>query len=221
MALLSPEPIVLSYPFTGRWLTRNSPARRIPSHGTHLMGTTYAIDFIGVDGRGRSAPWSWRAALGTERPERFAGFGRPILAPCAGTVVVAHDGESDHEARRSQLTLASYAVTQAGRARQGPAAIAGNHVVVAMGDGGPPFVLLAHLRRGTVAVRVGDPVRGGDVVGACGNSGNSTQPHVHVQITDSIDWERARGLPLRFRAAAGGRPRLPRESEIVDVGLEP
>lgn len=220
MALLSPEPIVLSYPFTGRWLTRNSPARRIPSHGTHLMGTTYAIDFVGVDGRGRSAPWSWRAMLATERPERFAGFGRPILAPCAGTVVVAHDGEPDHEARRSQLTLASYAITQAERVRRGPAAIAGNHVVVALGGDGP-FVLLAHLRQGTVAVKVGEPVRAGDVVGACGNSGNSTQPHVHVQATDSIDWERTRGLPLRFRAAAGDRPRLPRESEIVDVVVEP
>lgn len=219
MALLSPEPIVLSYPFTGRWLTRNSPARRIPSHGTHLMGTTYAIDFIGVDERGRSAPWSWRAALATERPERFAGFGRPILAPGAGTVVVAYDGEADHEARRSQLTLARYALTQAARVRRGPAAIAGNHVVVALGDEGP-FVLLAHLRRGTVAVRLGDRVRVGDVVGACGNSGNSTQPHVHVQITDSVDWDRARGLPLRFRAFEGDQPRLPRESQVVDVVVE-
>jgi len=221
MALLSPEPIVLSYPFTGRWLARNSPARRIPSHGTHLMGTTYAIDFIGVDERGRPAPWSWRAALATERPEHFAGFGRPIVAPCTGTVVIAHDGEPDHEARRSQPALASYALTQAERVRRGPAAIAGNHVVVAMGDDGPPFVLLAHLRQGTVAVRVGDRVRRGDVVGACGNSGNSTQPHVHVQVTDSIDWERARGLPLRFRAVDDGRPRLPRESEVVDVAVEP
>lgn len=216
MALLSPDPIVLAYPFTGRWLARNSPARRIPSHGTHLMGTTYAIDFIGVDERGRSAPRSWRAALATERPERFVGFGRPILAPCACTVVIAHDGEPDHEARRSQLTLASYALTQAERVRRGPAAIAGNHVVVALGGDGP-FVLLAHLLRGSVAVRPGDRVRAGDVVGACGNSGNSTEPHVHVQVTDSIDWDRARGLPLRFRAVDGGRPRLPRESEIVTV----
>src|SRR5690606_23743425 len=90
------RPLVLDYPFTGRWLTRNSPARRVPSHGTHLMGTTYAIDFIPVDDHGRSAPWSWRAAVATEPPEAFVGFGRPVLAPCAGRVVVAHDGEPDH-----------------------------------------------------------------------------------------------------------------------------
>lgn len=206
----------LRYPFTGRWSTRNSPARRVPSHGTHLMGTTYAIDFIGVDRRGRSAPWSWRAALSTEDPERFVGFGRPILAPCTGRVVVAHDGEADHEARRSQPALLPYAVTQARRVRQGAPAIAGNHVVLAIGGGGP-FILLAHLRCRSIRVAVGAQVGEGDVLGECGNSGNSTQPHVHVQATDSVDWDRARGLPVRFRRFRGDDPRLPEESEVVDV----
>ena len=52
----SPQgPALLALPFTGRWIARNSPARRIPSHGTDLLGERYAIDFIGVDERGRSA----------------------------------------------------------------------------------------------------------------------------------------------------------------------
>ncbi len=207
-------PVVLAYPFRGRWLARNSPARRVPSHGTHLMGTTYAIDFIAVDARGRSAPWSWRAAVGTEAPEGFVGFGAAVLAPCSGRVVVAHDGEPDHEARRSQLTLIPYALGQAGRVRGGAPAVAGNHVVIAVGTRGP-FVLLAHLRHGSVGVHVGDRVREGDVVGACGNSGNSTQPHLHLQATDSTTWDRARGLPIAFKA--GGAPALPGESEIVTV----
>jgi hypothetical protein len=208
------HPLVLAYPFTGRWLTRNSPARRVPSHGTHLMGTTYAIDFIAVDERGRSAPWSWRAAVATEPPGSFVGFGAPILAPCSGLVVIAHDGEPDHEARRSQLTLLPYLLGQRGRARGGPPALAGNHVVIATGAGGP-YVLLAHLRRGSVRVVEGDQVREGDVLGACGNTGNSTQPHVHVQATDSTSWDHARGLPIAFRAT--GAPTLPGESEIVRV----
>lgn len=179
---------MLAYPFSGRWMTRNSPARRVPSHGTHLMGTTYAIDFIPVDVRGRSAPWSWRAAVATEAPEDFIGFGAPILAPCSGRVVIAHDGEPDHEARRSQLTLLPYMFSQADRVRGGPAAIAGNHVVIATGAKGP-FILLAHLRKGSVEVAVGDHVQEGVVLGACGNSGNSTQPHLHIQATDSTNWE--------------------------------
>ncbi|SKB04133.1 M23 family metallopeptidase [Aeromicrobium choanae] len=205
-------PIELAYPFTGRWLARNSPVRRVPSHGTHLMGTTYAIDFIPVDERGRSAPRSWRAVVATEPPEGFAGFGVPILAPCSGRVVVAHDGEPDHEARRSAPSLLTYALTQARRVRAGAPAIAGNHVVIAMGEGGP-FVLLAHLRQGSVRVAVGDEVVEGRAVGACGNSGNSTEPHVHLQVTDSLDWASARGLPLAFRGPDG--PTLPDESEIV------
>ena len=211
-----PDPVLLSYPFTGRWMARNSPARRVPSHGTHLLGTTYAIDFIGVDHSGRSAPRGWRAALATERPEDFVGFGRPILAPLAGTVVAVHDGELDHRARRSPPAAIPYLLTQARRVRAGVDAVAGNHVLIAASGQGP-FVLLAHLRRGTVSVRLGDRVRVGDPVGECGNSGNSTQPHVHLQATSSPHWDSTRGLPIRFRAADGAAV-LPAESEIVTAG---
>ncbi len=211
----------LELPFRGSWRARNSPARRVPSHGSHAFGTTYAIDFIPVDAAGRSAPFGWRALFFVEPPEDFVGFGQPVLAPVTGTVVIAHDGENDHEARRSQLHLLAYALGQAGRARQGAGAIAGNHVVIALSGSGP-FVLLAHLRRGSVSVGPGDQVEVGTPIGECGNSGNSTQPHVHVQVTDSIDWETARGLPMTFRRP-GSEPRasdsdfwMPAESEIVE-----
>lgn len=204
--------VVLAFPFTGRWEARNSPARRVPSHGSHLMGTTYAIDFVPVDERGRSGPVTWRTALATEAPEVFVGFGRPVLAPCDGTVVAVHDGEVDHVARRSPVAGVGYLLGQMRRARGGPPAVAGNHVVVAM-DGVQAFVLLAHLRRDSVAVRVGDRVGVGDAVGTCGNSGNSIQPHVHVQATDSTDWARTRGLPIAFVAPSG--PYLPGEGEVV------
>ncbi len=115
----------------------------------------------------------------------------------------------DHEARRSQVRLLGYMLGQAGRVRGGPGAIAGNHVVIASSPTGP-FILLAHLRRGSATVAVGDHVQPGDPVGSCGNSGNSTQPHVHIQATDSTDWEGAKGLPITFdhpRAPAIGRVR--------------
>lgn len=214
-----PAPIVLRYPFTGRWRACNSPARRVPSHGTHRFGTTYAIDFIAVDERGRSAPPSLRAVLAPEPPEVFVGFGRPILAPVTGRVVGVHDGVADHEARRSQLTLLPYMFTQARRARAGGAGLAGNHVVIAPAGGslrGGPFVAVAHLQRGSVCVSLGQEVEAGEPVGACGNSGNSTEPHVHVQVTDSMDWSRANGLPMAFGTSPEDA-RLPAESEIVEV----
>ena len=152
--------------------------------------------------------------MGVEPPEAFVGFGRPIIAPCPGHVVIVHDGEADHEARRSQVRLLPYLLGQASRVRGGPAAIAGNHVVIATSPSGP-YVLLAHLRRGSVTVAVGDRVRTGDRVGSCGNSGNSTQPHLHLQATDSTNWDEARGVPIAFDHPDA--PAMPRESQIITV----
>jgi len=201
-------------PFRGRWRARNSPARRVPSHGTGLFGVTYAIDFVAVDDDGRSARRTWRSWMSVEQPRIFVGFGAAILAPVSGTVVQATDGMPDHEARRSLPAQVAYALGQPGRVRAGPSAIAGNHVVLEVEPGGP-YVLLAHLGRGSVRVRTGAVVAAGETVGLCGNSGNSTQPHLHIQASDSTDWDRARGLPIAFRA--NGAPALPLESEIVTV----
>jgi hypothetical protein len=210
-------PVVLDLPFHGRWQARNSPARRVPSHGTHLFGVTYAIDFVAVDDQDRSATRSWRSWLSVEQPEIFVGFGTSVLAPVAGTVAFTHDGEPDHEARRSQPALLAYALSQAGRVRAGASAIAGNHVVVSLGPSGP-YVLLAHLRQASVQVAVGQVVEAGTPVGRCGNSGNSTEPHVHVQVSDSMSWSTAKGLPIVFRRPSGSGVWLPAESEIVDAG---
>lgn len=206
---------VLDLPFRGRWRVENSPARKIPSHGTTLFGLSHAIDFVAVDCNGRSAPWRWRSAVATEAPESFLGFGAPILAPVDGAVVGVHDGEIDHVGRRSQLTLIPYALGQPKRIRAGIDAVAGNRVVIALGETGP-FVVLAHLRNGSIPVTVGRRVVAGETVGACGNSGNSTEPHLHLQVSDSTDWTCARGVPLAFRSPAG-RTWVPDESEIVVV----
>lgn len=206
--------MLLRFPFTGRWVAQNSPADRVPSHGTTLFGSAHAIDFVMVDDRGRSAPRSLRSVFATEAPQRFVGFGAPIRAPIDGTVVGAHYDEPDHEARRSPFTLIPYALTQTQRVREGVAGIAGNHVVIAASPTGP-YVLLAHLRRGSVRVRAGDVVRTGDQVGECGNSGNSTEPHVHVQASDSTDWATATAVPIAFAPAPDGDRAgwLPRNGE--------
>ncbi len=47
--------VELALPFDGRWLVQNSPARRVPSHGVDVFGQRFAIDFIAVGDRGRTA----------------------------------------------------------------------------------------------------------------------------------------------------------------------
>lgn len=213
----APHPLELHLPFHGTWTVQNSPANRVPSHGTDLFGTRYAIDFIAVDRQGRTAASrSWRSALTTEPPELFFGYGLGVLAPRAGTVRVAHDGEADHAARRSQLSLVRYALGQPARIRQGPAAIAGNHVILEEPQSGR-FIAVVHLRQGSIRVRSGETVSAGQLIGECGNSGNSTQPHIHLQAMDGLQLHRAQGVPIVFRDF---RERLPAEVETtVRCGL--
>jgi murein DD-endopeptidase MepM/ murein hydrolase activator NlpD len=213
---------VISLPFTGRWMAQNSPARRVPSHGTDLLGERYAIDFVAVDERGRTADRrDWRTLFATEPPERFYAYGRPILAPADGVVVEVHDGEVDHAARRSQLTLVAYMLGQPARVRQGVAAIAGNHVILALGDDGA-FAALVHLRKGSLRVAAGDRVTAGQHIADCGNSGNSTQPHLHLQVMDSADVTVARGIPMAFRRfrerPSGAQQDRVRESDVPCEG---
>ena len=70
---------------------------------------------------------------------------------------------------------------------------------------------LCHLQQGSVRVAGGDRVEVGALLGRCGNSGNSTEPHVHVQAIDRVEIASATALPITF----GGR--LPVNGEVVEV----
>lgn len=198
----------LAYPFRGRWLVQNSPANRVPSHGTRRFATAYAIDFLPVDERGRSARLTLASLLRPEPPELFPGFGRKLTVPAPGVVVAVHDGEPDHDAFRGIPSI-RYAFTQRRRAASGWPGLGGNHVVIALRTG--EFVALCHLQCGSIRVHPGQSVDVGDEIGRCGNSGNSTEPHVHLQAMDATDVHRATAIPICFDG------RLPRNREIVDI----
>jgi Peptidase family M23 len=198
----------LGYPFRGRWLTQNSPANRVPSHGTSLFASSFAIDFIPVNKAGRTAPITVSSLLRSEPAERFPGFRRLVLAPVQGVVVDVHDIAPDHHAFRG-LPSVGYALTQRRRAAAGWAGLAGNHVMIKTHDG--PVVAVCHLQRGSVQVELGQGVRVGETLGRCGNSGNSTEPHVHLQAIDRADVPNAVAVPITF----GGR--LPRNGEIIEA----
>src|SRR5699024_7208077 len=187
------DPLGLTYPFTGPWLTQNSPASRVPSHGTTRFATAQAIDFVPVDDQGRSAPLTVTSLLHAEPAARFPGFGRPVLAPIAGTVVAVHDGEEDHDAYRGFPSL-GYAWTQRRRLAAGWVALAGNHVMLRTEAG--PVVVLCHLQQHSILVASGQRVRSGDLLGRCGNSGNSTEPHLHLQVIDQPRVHEAAAVPF-------------------------
>ncbi|MFI6121685.1 M23 family metallopeptidase [Streptomyces sp. NPDC051064] len=184
-------------PVTGRWTAVNSPADKVPSHGTHGYGQTYAIDIVAEPEEGGRPPfrWLWPVA----RPNRdFPAFDAPLVAVADGTVVHASDGQRDHLSRNSGPALAYLMLVEASvRDMTGAHRIVGNHVVLDLGDG--TYAAYAHVRNGSLQVKAGDTVREGQVLARCGNSGNSTEPHVHFQLMDHPDLDVARGIPFTWR----------------------
>ncbi|NEB81050.1 M23 family metallopeptidase [Streptomyces sp. SID14478] len=200
-------------PVRGRWSALNSPADKVPSHGTHAYGQTYAIDIV-AEGAGGSGDADGAAGAGSagkrsrpgfavvwpiaRRPRSFPAFDEPLYAVADGTVVHASDWRRDHLSRNS---LAGYAylllLESAIREMCGAGWIVGNHIVLDLGDG--VYAMYAHLQRGSLTVRPGDRVRAGQEMARCGNSGNSTEPHVHFQLMDGPDLDLASGVPFRWR----------------------
>ncbi|WP_448231558.1 M23 family metallopeptidase [Microbacterium lacticum] len=197
--------IDLAYPFAGHWLVQNSPANRTPSHGTHAFASAYAIDFVPVTDSGRTLPISLSSLVRPEPAARFPGFSRPILTPVEGVILAVHDAEPDHPAYRG-LPSIRYALTQHRRAATGWLALAGNHIFI---DSGGIVVALCHLQQGSAQVTRGQRVQVGDALGRCGNSGNSTEPHVHLQAIDNADIAHANAVPLTFNGS------LPVNGEVI------
>jgi hypothetical protein len=211
-------PLLVAPPVAGRWLAFNSPASRVPSsHHLHAYGQTYAIDLVHEPAGGRRPGLSWWPLA--RRPADFPGFGQPVLAPADATIVRAHDAERDHWSRTSPPALLYLVAEGMARELLGPGRILGNHVVLDLGGG--VYAALAHLRRGSVRVRPGDRVAAGQQLAACGNSGNSTEPHLHFQLMDHPSVLLAAGLPLAFdhyQAAGTGQSGLPGNLEAFTAG---
>lgn len=111
--------------------------------------------------------------------EDYFGFGKPIFSPASGSVIVAVDSVEDN--RLGVMNSKSQP---------------GNYVVIDHDNG--EYSLLAHFKRGTVAVKEGSQVKAGDLLGQCGNSGQSTVPHLHYHLQTGKDYNKGDGLPMFF-----------------------
>jgi murein DD-endopeptidase MepM/ murein hydrolase activator NlpD len=193
---------IVEFPLRGEWVAVHSPGSRIPSHGTDMLAQRYAFDLIRFDPRPgtRYHPQrGLRALLLGTRTRDSHGWGEPILAPLDGEVVIASDGiaerERIHLVRELALVLWNGLTFRPTPERL--RTIVGNHVILRHGD---VYSAYAHMTTGSVAVRVGQSVRTGDMLGRVGHTGNSTAPHLHFQLMDGPDPLTARGLPCAFRA---------------------
>ena len=136
------------------------------------------------------------------RLEDYYAYGAEVLAAADGTVVSVIDQreEGTEFLRRPGEAFAAYnervGQMQAQLMEKGLDHIAGNVVVIDHGNG--EFSHYAHLAKGSTKVKKGDPVNRGQVIGLLGNSGNSTEPHLHFQITNGPDSLLSAGRPCRF-----------------------
>ncbi len=194
------DPVVVDFPLRGEgWMAVTTPAARIPSHGTDMLGQRFAYDFLRVDARRHPhdhPSTTVRAILFGRRAQECYAWGEPVHAPFDGIVVRAVDGVDE----RTWIHPVAEAVRLARNAwtfrPERLLDILGNHVII---EAPVAYAALVHLAPGSVAVRPGQAVRSGEVLGRVGHTGNSTSPHLHFQLMDSLDVATARGVPCAFR----------------------
>lgn len=194
--LPTPVTSLVTSPVSGRWLALNSPASKIPSHGIRAYGQTYAIDLV-ADPQDQPRP-AFGAGRAMRDATHYPAFGQPVYAMVAGIVVRATDWRRDHRARSNMWGLGYLLVEGPLRELGGPGFILGNHVIIRTREG--LYALVAHLQHDSVTVQPGEMVRAGQQLGRCGNSGNSSEPHVHAQLMDRRSSLRAIGVPMVFES---------------------
>jgi len=178
------KPVVLGPPLRGSdWVAANAPSntsvhRRalMPVEGRLHDAQRFAIDWVKVDANGRTFS-------GDEKDNKtHYAYGNEALAVADATVSEIKDGIPENipgpTSRAVPITLET---------------IGGNHVVLDLGGG--RFAFYAHFQPGSLKVKVGDKVRRGQVLGLVGNSGNSTEPHLHFHVTDGNSPLGSEGLP--------------------------
>ena len=151
-------------PFEGEWLVLRGGIEPETSHSWTLLNQRYAYDFT-VASHSRELVDREQLALGL-----YPSYGESILASARGIVVALRDGLKD------------YPNPGTGWVDLWCRDIRGNHVVIQHTE--TEFSLAGHLKRGSVCVAVGQEVCEGQKIGECGNSGHSTEPHLHFQVQD-------------------------------------
>lgn len=214
-----PSPLPVTSPVSGRWLGMNSPQTRVPSHGIRAYGQAFAIDLV-FEPADRDRP-VFGAGSAMRPADDYPAFGQPVLAMIDGVVVHASDGQRDHRARSTWPGVIYLMIEGSIRELGGPGFIVGNHVTIRGADG--VYALVAHLKQGSLLVAEGDVVAAGQPIAACGNSGNTSEPHVHAQLMDRASLWTAQGIPfafegIRIEGDPDARDALPGNDERMLVG---
>lgn len=165
-------------PFSGEWYVFNGGVTQKTSHSWDILTQRYAYDFVIVDEHWRRWRTDGRAL------SDYRCYGVPVCAPADGEIVAITDSVRDAPGPGTGwLDIFT---------RHFP----GNTVTIRHQEG--EYSFFAHLIPGSLKVNVGEQVQRGQAVGLCGNSGHSTEPHLHFHFQDGPDFWTAAGLPIAF-----------------------
>jgi len=178
---------VLIYPFKGKGIITNAG---VTNGGHRNRSGQFALDAVGLDaGYGVYVSGSGRNS------EDYAGWGRTVIAPAAGTVVRALADRPDQpDPENSDPKFFAPEYPDGGDP--------GNHLVIDHGNGNGKgigeFSMLAHFQAKSMLVKAGDRVHQGQALGKLGSSGDTETPHLHYQLQSGPDHEWSDGLPCKF-----------------------
>lgn len=183
-------PVIVAPPLRGPdWMAEAATApgsyhrRALMVEGGHAwLAQRYAIDFAKfhmVDGKA----FTWKGP--EDQNASYFCYDDPIYNVAAGKVVEVLDGLPENVPHSGKLAI-DLTWQNAG----------GNHVIVDIGYG--LYAFYAHMRPGSVAVKVGDVVTVGQVLGHVGNTGSSSEPHLHFHIVDRPLFLSGQGVPYEF-----------------------
>jgi murein DD-endopeptidase MepM/ murein hydrolase activator NlpD len=183
------------FPLAGTWYVGSGPNFESPHRWA--APEEFGFDLMALGGEGKTHKGDG------SKLDDYYGYGRDVLAVGDGVVVdvitdateandrLQRPGESypDFEKRTIEAQYALLAKSYK--------ATFGNCVVIEHPGG--EFSQYGHLKQGSVKVKVGDKVARGQAVAQLGHTGNSTEPHLHFQLTDGKDPLYSRGIPIVFR----------------------
>ncbi|MCL4366296.1 M23 family metallopeptidase [Patescibacteria group bacterium] len=115
-----------------------------------------------------------------EKLEDYEVFGKDVIAPGTGTVIQVINGSIDVDPGERDRSVG-----------------VGNAIIIDHHNG--EYSLLCHFKQDSIKVKVGDEVQQGDVIGLCGNTGNTSQPHIHFNLQDGPLMHIAKALPAQFK----------------------
>ncbi|MGB5272829.1 MAG: peptidoglycan DD-metalloendopeptidase family protein [Flavobacteriaceae bacterium] len=183
----------ISLPFREEWFVYWGGTQVEQNYHVAEISQQYAYDLLMVENG------SSHRGEGTKN-EDYLVYGKDVIAPCDGRVVQVIEGVSDNIPGKTN-----------------PEQLTGNTVVLR--TDAEEFVLFAHLKKSSIKVEEGQDVRRGEVLAQCGNSGNSTEPHLHLSLQNQIDMDGATGAKLYFdRLLVNGEPRqdfLPVKEDFI------